>query len=70
MIQFELLNSKYHLCSPTTRSLILSTYMKFINLFPEIKLHVQEVSNALRIIIDSSLTKKLIWFFFVHLESS
>ncbi|CAF1367403.1 unnamed protein product [Adineta steineri] len=43
MIQFELLHSKYHLCSPTTRSLILSTYMKFINLFPEIKQHIQEI---------------------------
>jgi AP-2 complex subunit alpha len=45
MIQFDLLHSKYHLCSPTTRSLLLSTYMKFINLFPEIKQHVQEVKN-------------------------
>ncbi len=45
MIQFELLNSKYHLCSPTTRSLLLSTYMKFINLFPEIKQHIQDVKK-------------------------
>ena len=44
MIQFGLLHSKYHLCSPTTRCLILSTYMKFINLFPEIKHHIQDVS--------------------------
>ncbi|CAF0846386.1 unnamed protein product [Rotaria sordida] len=43
MIQFDLLHSKYHLCSPTTRSLLLSTYMKFINLFPEIKQHIQDV---------------------------
>ena len=43
MIQFNLLHTKYHLCSPTTRSLLLSTYMKFINLFPEIKQHVQDV---------------------------
>ncbi|CAF0755718.1 unnamed protein product [Didymodactylos carnosus] len=43
MIQFELLHSKYHLCSPTTRCLLLSTYMKFVNLFPEIKQHIQEV---------------------------
>ncbi|CAF3417522.1 unnamed protein product [Rotaria sp. Silwood1] len=43
MIQFHLLHSKYHLCSPTTRSLLLSTYMKFINLFPEIKQHIQDV---------------------------
>ncbi|CAF0860690.1 unnamed protein product [Didymodactylos carnosus] len=43
MIQFDLLHSKYHLCSPTTRCLLLSTYMKFVNLFPEIKQHIQEV---------------------------
>jgi AP-2 complex subunit alpha len=43
MIQFDLLHSKYHLCSPTTRCLILSTYMKFVNLFPEIKHHIQGI---------------------------
>ena len=45
MIQFNLIHSKYHLCSSTTRSLLLSTYMKFINLFPEIKQHIQDVSR-------------------------
>ncbi|CAF3795874.1 unnamed protein product [Rotaria sordida] len=43
MIQFDLLHSKYHLCSPTTRCLLLSTYMKFVNLFPEIKHHIQDI---------------------------
>ncbi|CAM4780291.1 unnamed protein product [Rotaria magnacalcarata] len=43
MIQFDLIHSKYHLCSTTTRSLLLSTYMKFINLFPEIKQYVQDI---------------------------
>jgi hypothetical protein len=43
MIQFNLLHSKYHLCSAVTRCLILSTYMKFVNLFPEIKQHIQHV---------------------------
>jgi hypothetical protein len=28
---------QFHLCSPMTRALLLSTYVKFINLFPEIK---------------------------------
>ncbi|CAL8070129.1 unnamed protein product [Calicophoron daubneyi] len=42
-VQFNLLNSKFHLCTPTTRQLMLTTYMKFINLFPEIKPDVQEV---------------------------
>ena len=40
-VQFKLLHSKYHLCSVATRALLLSTYVKFVNLFPEIKSHVQ-----------------------------
>jgi len=43
MIQFDLLHSKYHLCSTTTRYLLLSKYIKFINLLPEIKQHIQEI---------------------------
>ncbi|KAJ8986288.1 hypothetical protein NQ317_009998 [Molorchus minor] len=42
-VQFQLLHSKYHLCSPMTRALLLSTYIKFINLFPEIRTQVQDV---------------------------
>ncbi|TGZ57306.1 hypothetical protein CRM22_009954 [Opisthorchis felineus] len=42
-IQFHLLHSKFHLCTPNTRQLMLSTYMKFINLFPEIKADIQDV---------------------------
>nr|KAF6408936.1 adaptor related protein complex 2 subunit alpha 1 [Rousettus aegyptiacus] len=36
-VQFSLLHSKFHLCSVATRALLLSTYIKFINLFPETK---------------------------------
>jgi len=43
LIQFKLLHSKFHLCSASTRALLLSTYIKFINLFPEIKPTVQNV---------------------------
>ncbi|CAH8541289.1 unnamed protein product [Heterobilharzia americana] len=42
-VQFSLLHSKFHLCTSTTRQLLLSTYMKFINLFPEIKCDIQSV---------------------------
>uniref|UniRef100_A0A0N5AFA4 AP-2 complex subunit alpha n=1 Tax=Syphacia muris TaxID=451379 RepID=A0A0N5AFA4_9BILA len=42
-VQFELLHSKYHLCSIATRCLLLSTYVKFCNLFPEIKGLIQDV---------------------------
>ncbi|VDN16243.1 unnamed protein product, partial [Dibothriocephalus latus] len=42
-VQFQLLHSKYHLCTPTTRQLLLSTYVKMINLFPELKESIVEV---------------------------
>ena len=47
MVQFQLLHSKFHLCSVATRGLLLSTYIKFVNLFPEIKNHIQDVSGIL-----------------------
>uniref|UniRef100_A0A336M3M0 AP-2 complex subunit alpha n=1 Tax=Culicoides sonorensis TaxID=179676 RepID=A0A336M3M0_CULSO len=43
IVQFKLLHSKYHLCSSMTRALLLSTYIKFINLFPEIKSTIQDI---------------------------
>jgi len=42
-IQFQLLHSKYHLCAVPTRALLLTTYVKFVNLFPEIKSDIQAV---------------------------
>jgi len=49
-VQFKLLHSKYHLCSPATRALLLTSYVKFVNLFPEIKPHVQQIFS-----LDSNL---------------
>uniref|UniRef100_A0A8C9SE62 AP-2 complex subunit alpha n=1 Tax=Scleropages formosus TaxID=113540 RepID=A0A8C9SE62_SCLFO len=46
LVQFNLLHSKFHLCSVPTRALLLSTYIKFINLFPEIKGTIQEVLRS------------------------
>uniref|UniRef100_A0A4W4E6F3 AP-2 complex subunit alpha n=1 Tax=Electrophorus electricus TaxID=8005 RepID=A0A4W4E6F3_ELEEL len=46
LIQFNLLHSKFHLCSVPTRALLLSAYVKFINLFPEVKGTIQEVLRA------------------------
>lgn len=43
MIQFDILHSKYHLCSLNTRCILLTTYVKFCNLFPEIKSQIQEI---------------------------
>lgn len=46
LVQFQLLHSKYHLCGPATRGLLLSTYIKFVNLFPEIKSTIQDVLKS------------------------
>eukprot|EP00116_Pleurobrachia_bachei_P001289 sb/3461551/ len=43
LVQFRLLHSMFHLCSNTTKYILLSTYVKFINLFPEIKTDIEEV---------------------------
>ncbi|XP_076033650.1 adaptor protein complex 2, subunit alpha isoform X1 [Oratosquilla oratoria] len=45
-VQFQLLHSKYHLCSPGTRALLLTTYIKFINLFPEIRSQIQDILRS------------------------
>ena len=47
-VQFRLLHSKYHLCSSATRALLLTTYVKFINLFPEIKQGIQDILSQVR----------------------
>ena len=44
-IQFQLLHSRFHLCSLATKSLLLSTYIKFINLFREMK---EPILNVLK----------------------
>merc|ERR1711970_495433 len=49
-VQLHLLHSKFHLCSSMTRALLLSTYVKFINLFPEIKHSVEDI-----LVADSNL---------------
>ena len=46
LVQFQLLLSKFHLCSVPTRVLILSTYVKLINLFPEIKPQIQQILSS------------------------
>ncbi|EDV28677.1 uncharacterized protein TRIADDRAFT_19420 [Trichoplax adhaerens] len=44
--QFELLHSKFHFCSTATRAILLTTYVKFINLFPELKGQIQKVLRS------------------------
>ncbi|KAK2089397.1 AP-2 complex subunit alpha-2 [Saguinus oedipus] len=46
LIQFNLLHSKFHLCSVPTCALILSIYIKIVNLFPEVKPTMQDMLHS------------------------
>ncbi|CBY41070.1 unnamed protein product [Oikopleura dioica] len=65
LIQFQLLQTRFHLCSSTTRSLILSAYIKMINLFPEIKTEIEDVlrSDVLQKNSDIELQQRALEYF-------
>ncbi|KAK2089400.1 hypothetical protein P7K49_032066 [Saguinus oedipus] len=46
LIQFNLLHSKFHLCSVPTCALILSIYIKIVNLFPEVKPTMRDMLHS------------------------
>ncbi|XP_065070823.1 AP-2 complex subunit alpha-2-like [Rhopilema esculentum] len=46
MVQFQLLHGKFPLATVPAKALLLSAYIKFINLFPEIKGHIQEILRS------------------------
>jgi len=56
--------------SPTTRALILSAYIKMINLFPEIKADIEDVlrSDVLLKNSDIELQQRALEYFKVFLE--
>lgn len=56
--QFTAVHSKFNLCSLQTRALLLTTYVKFVNLFPEIKGQVLAVFNQYRYVLDSELQQR------------
>ncbi|PRD23323.1 UNVERIFIED_CONTAM: AP-2 complex subunit alpha-2 [Trichonephila clavipes] len=41
--QLQMLHSKFSFCSETTKAMLLTTYMKFFNLFPETKHFVKNI---------------------------
>ncbi|KAG5518575.1 hypothetical protein PMAC_002971 [Pneumocystis sp. 'macacae'] len=56
--QFISLHSKFNSCSSKTQALLMSTYIKFVNLFPEIKLDIQAVFEQHINNIDSELQQR------------
>ncbi|RGB31683.1 Adaptor protein complex AP-2 alpha subunit [Rhizophagus diaphanus] len=58
MEQFNTLQSKFGMCSQPTKALLLTTYLKFINIFPEIKGEILSVFNRYRHVLDSELQQR------------
>ena len=56
--QFMALSSKLAGCSSSTRAILLSTYIKFVNLFPEIKPQLLHVFRAYSHTLDSELQQR------------
>lgn len=56
--QFNTLHARFGLCSLATRALLLSTYIKFINLFPEIKGAILAVFSQYRHVLDAELQQR------------
>lgn len=53
--QFQALRSKWDASSPSTRAMILSTYIKFVNLFPEIKAPVVTLLRQYALSLDTEI---------------
>ena len=56
--QFLALQSKLQGCSSSTRAIILSSFVKFVNLFPEIKPQLLQVFTAYSHTLDSELQQR------------
>ncbi|KAI9786181.1 MAG: hypothetical protein M1839_007591 [Geoglossum umbratile] len=56
--QFLALQSKFQSCSPGTRAILLSSFIKFVNLFPEIKTQLLQVFTLYSHTLDSELQQR------------
>ncbi|QSL66123.1 hypothetical protein MERGE_000498 [Pneumocystis wakefieldiae] len=56
--QFISLHTKFNTYSSKTQALLMSTYIKFVNLFPEIKLDIQVIFEEYANSIDSELQQR------------
>ncbi|GAM27766.1 hypothetical protein SAMD00019534_109420 [Acytostelium subglobosum LB1] len=57
-IQFNTLHSKFATCGLQTKALLLSTYAKFVNLFPELTQQTQEVFKQHTNYIDAEIQQR------------
>lgn len=56
--QFQVLHTKSQFCLAATRALLLSTYIKWVNVFPEIKHHLLNVFDRYRHVLDVDLQQR------------
>ncbi|KAK4689163.1 AP-2 complex subunit alpha, partial [Tremellales sp. Uapishka_1] len=56
--QFQALHSKVNICTAPTRALLLTTYIKWVNLFPEIKEHLVNIFERYRHVLDAELQQR------------
>lgn len=61
--QFQVLHSKSQFCIAATRSLLLSTYIKWVNVFPEIKPQLVHIFERYRHVLDAELQQRACEFF-------
>jgi len=56
--QFQVLHSKANHCSTSTRAMMLTTYLKWLNLFPEIRSQILEVFERYSHVLDAELQQR------------
>jgi AP-2 complex subunit alpha len=61
--QFQVLHSKSQFCTAPTRALLLSTYIKWVNVFPEIKIPLVNVFERYRHVLDVDLQQRACEFY-------
>ncbi|KAH9849750.1 Adaptor protein complex AP-2 alpha subunit [Lenzites betulinus] len=61
--QFQVLHSKSQFCMAPTRAMLLSTYIKWVNVFPEIKPQLVNVFERYRHVLDVDLQQRACEFY-------
>lgn len=61
--QFQVLHSKSQFCVASTRALLLSTYIKWVNVFPEIKPQLLTIFERYRHVLDVELQQRACEFY-------
>ncbi|KAK4705764.1 AP-2 complex subunit alpha, partial [Phenoliferia sp. Uapishka_3] len=56
--QFQILHSRSNLCSTATKALLLTTYFKWLNLFPEIREQIVSVFVRYSHVLDAELQQR------------